>query len=891
LSLKIHADFVTMKGSTNTAATAATAAAVAAVPAGGPIPVWAGGGPAAPPPPTLSDTEYEVPREATVLQAKIEALYRMGYVAHAAHAAGGGGGLVDGAVRDAVCRLVDETRLRTSEGGTCVRYTGGPVHSFLPPPPPPHPCYPPSSSSFYLPVLSTVFADESLTLSAAGIADGAALEIERVEGGGVATEVTVTVQLVRGNDAASAAHNPARPGARGATATVTLRGDAPVRELRDRAGVALLGLPDGWTVPVGLKGSATGPAAAAAGASKDAVKPSVPLGNTPVVVTAPKKKVTGTGTGTGTAVGGNGGAKKPDGTSSSDGECTWDPIRGLVTSATALSASASASASVSSKGAGAGAGDGGGVASEWRLRRTNLHGESGTLLDEAQPPPTTSRSGGGGGGRNAPKAAHAAGGAGEAERPATVASVGLRAGDLVLLEEGPPPRRHRVRVHLYLWVKNTTELTGAAAAPRHPPRPAAVAAAAAAAAAGGGEGDAARAAYESAQRRHWAHLLPLLAGPAAVQLDSGAPVQDLHTAAHAALASPGAAAALAAVWPTWKPPPGADYLLLREIHTGTDLPGQCLWVVDPPGGGGGGGGALASIGIQAGAKGPKPADGKAAQAPLRSKGWVGGGDYHVCVEVLEKKQANVRKANAVRVWVHRLLNPAAAAAPAGAAPGAAPGQGGAFAEMSPAWPPVEVTVVPSLGAINVNFFKQRLWEALMPADAIGGGGGNGGGGGSGGGGGGGKGAVSTNVDRVCLLHFSPQAGAWEEMKAGLQKGRGGGKAESVLDVPYSVKEGDLFCAYEMTAAAAAAAAAPSAAALSLSLRPEDAYLRQLAVRKAAAAAAEPAAAAAGKKRHVSREVALRLGGDLDFGSDDDDDDDVVVVGGGGGGVGDDNGED
>ena len=144
LALKIHADFVSMKGSASATTTATSAAAVAAAPACGPIPVWAGRGAAAPPPPTLSDTEFEVPREATVLQAKIEALHRLGYVAHAAHAAhatGGGGGLVDGAVRDAVCRLVDETRLRTSEGGACVRYTEGPVHSFLPPRRPPSPLF------------------------------------------------------------------------------------------------------------------------------------------------------------------------------------------------------------------------------------------------------------------------------------------------------------------------------------------------------------------------------------------------------------------------------------------------------------------------------------------------------------------------------------------------------------------------------------------------------------------------------------------------------------------------------------------------------------------------------------------------------------------------------
>jgi hypothetical protein len=97
--------------------------------------------------------------------------------------------------------------------------------------------------------------------------------------------------------------------------------------------------------------------------------------------------------------------------------------------------------------------------------------------------------------------------------------------------------------------------------------------------------------------------------------------------------------------------------------------------------------------------------------------------------------------------------------------------------MTPSWPPIEVTVSCGL-APSVAHLRRSVCSVLG----------------------------GLSADRAVLYKYSLQTCSWSELKPGLRvEGTGAAgrpvglvkRIENVLDPPYSMKEGDLLCAFEV----------------------------------------------------------------------------------------------
>ena len=233
--------------------------------------------------------------------------------------------------------------------------------------------------------------------------------------------------------------------------------------------------------------------------------------------------------------------------------------------------------------------------------------------------------------------------------------------------------------------------------------------------------------------------------------------------------------------------------------------------------------------------------------------------------------------------------------------------------MTPSWPPVEVTVSCGL-APSVAHLRRSICGVLG----------------------------GLSADRAVLYKYSLQTCSWSELKPGLRvEGIGAAgrpvvlvkRIENVLDPPYSMKEGDLLCAFEVppqdvmvaalqkhlrdvevqastsssehagaagatsgliaeivpvpasaqsSSTSTTAAAATTAAKFSTTLltpapavvmtavsRPEDRYLQQMRQQEKI----DKKSGIVGGLRHMKnrKEIILSLGGDLNFSDDDSED--------------------
>ena len=159
---------------------------------------------------------------------------------------------------------------------------------------------------------------------------------------------------------------------------------------------------------------------------------------------------------------------------------------------------------------------------------------------------------------------------------------------------------------------------------------------------------------------------------------------------------------LALSTPTITEPATVDHFLLRELRKDW-VPTSCLWTSESTTVGAGTVGNVATniaaigIGAGTGSKGPSRV---AATHPSKKTLRVCGltGEKNIVVELLSDKQSKVRPASGVRVWVHRLVNPE----------NVLPGH----SEMTPEWPPIEVSVAGAVGATSVNYLKGLLCRAV-----------------------------------------------------------------------------------------------------------------------------------------------------------------------------------
>ena len=129
------------------------------------------------------------------------------------------------------------------------------------------------------------------------------------------------------------------------------------------------------------------------------------------------------------------------------------------------------------------------------------------------------------------------------ERSVTVASAGLRTGDLILLEEGPVPQRGRAKLNVYLWVPNLTAYAKTKNVNPDqflPPGQTT------------DDPTVINASTSRFARRRRLHLLPLLVGANAVSIEENNALLDLQRMVFHAMQGPKVASALHTVLPGWK---------------------------------------------------------------------------------------------------------------------------------------------------------------------------------------------------------------------------------------------------------------------------------------------------------------------------------------------------
>lgn len=161
--------------------------------------------------------------------------------------------------------------------------------------------------------------------------------------------------------------------------------------------------------------------------------------------------------------------------------------------------------------------------------------------------------------------------------------------------------------------------------------------------------------------------------------------------------------------------------------------------------------------------------------------------------------------------------------------------------MSPLWPPLQVMVDggahPTLG---------HLTRAIC-------------------------GTLTMSTDRAVLFKCNPSASSWTELKPGSKSagGRGGKnnkKIENITQAPYSIKEGDLLCAFEGDSGSAASYQVD---------RPEDLCLRSMRAKIKREKSNRKHDENSGSQNDVDKkkkkgyaEIALCIGGNLDFSDSD-----------------------
>jgi len=189
--------------------------------------------------------------------------------------------------------------------------------------------------------------------------------------------------------------------------------------------------------------------------------------------------------------------------------------------------------------------------------------------------------------------------------------------------------------------------------------------------------------------------------------------------------------------------------------------------------------------------------------------------------------------------------------------------------MDPVWPPIELTFnggpAPSIGLLRAQV-SAKLWPGVT-------------------------------TKSIALYKFDSSAVKWTEIVTTAKK------CENIFGPPSSIKEGDLICAYEIESATGAVSSSALLSAQSKKApvisRPEDKYLKlqkkaeatqkkgqgALLMAKTSTYAAGTGTGGSGKvltaaeraaqqkKRKQVVEIALTLGGDLDFSDDDSNDDD------------------
>lgn len=168
--------------------------------------------------------------------------------------------------------------------------------------------------------------------------------------------------------------------------------------------------------------------------------------------------------------------------------------------------------------------------------------------------------------------------------------------------------------------------------------------------------------------------------------------------------------------------------------------------------------------------------------------------------------------------------------------------------MSPEWPPLEVLIdggaSPSFGHL-----KRPVCSRL-----------------------------GLTLDRGLIFKFIQHTNTWAHITPGMKatgnstaKAKGAKKIENITLMPYGFKEGDLVCACE---APSGCIEDPSLVTTFLISRPEDHCLQALrkkeTERKKAARAGGDSGYASTKKARKAVEVALSLGGNLDFSDDEED---------------------
>ena len=279
---------------------------------------------------TFSSAEFECSKDLTVLQLKIEALCRLGYVRSTLAARNT---LVVDEAEDAVFRLLEDTRLRVGEIGV--------------------------PTSF-------VLQDENVTVTAAGLRDDTIVTIERSRTG-PAGQVKLRCYLVQGNDTTTFRHNPQQPGERMFELDVLAATTMTIADLRDLVGQTLLQYVCGWSIPPPVKTTAT----ASTTPGKKVILGSLggAANRTPptlTIQTVGKKKTIE--------------AKKE----SDDGvSYTYNSLTGLTPSAPSSSSSSALNKTTSTSSAATAAAyeD---MSDKWRLRRTNAHAEAMELLEEVE---------------------------------------------------------------------------------------------------------------------------------------------------------------------------------------------------------------------------------------------------------------------------------------------------------------------------------------------------------------------------------------------------------------------------------------------------------------------------------------------------------------------------
>jgi hypothetical protein len=170
------------------------------------------------------------------------------------------------------------------------------------------------------------------------------------------------------------------------------------------------------------------------------------------------------------------------------------------------------------------------------------------------------------------------------------------------------------------------------------------------------------------------------------------------------------------------------------------------------------------------------------------------------------------------------------------------------------------------------------------------------------------------VDKTQLFKFLPSSLDWHPLKAGMKSaaaptssatttavigagiGQQSKKIENIFDPPYSMREGDLVCAFEATGDNSVSSSSTASSFISNNInsnskqqqgqlepppqfivsRPIDRYIRDLLeadklekrTKKKQQGGIDGITGAGGKRR-FTQEVALTLGGDLDFSEDED----------------------